>query len=95
MLFYLLIYAWSGLLNLLGAGLPHDGYWNPYQQMVGLGNLMYGCAGLFIAYRLARRLTSANAALAAVVSVCSGGFLIWYLTIGSAVEDYYEGVLRD
>ena len=79
--FYALLYAWFGLLNLLGADLPHDGYWNPYQQMVGLATLLYGYAGLFIAYRLARHMTGAGTALAAGVSICCGGFLIWYLTI--------------
>ena len=79
--FYLLVYTCFGVLNLLGANLPHDGYWNPYQQMVGLATLTYGCAGLFIAYRLARHLTGAATALVAVVSMCCGGFLVWYLTI--------------
>lgn len=79
--FYFAVHEWFGVLNLLGADLPRDGYWNPYQQAVGLASLLYGCAGLFLAYRLARRLSGRGAAAAATVSVCGGGFLIWYLTI--------------
>ncbi|NKB88944.1 MAG: hypothetical protein GKS06_12065 [Acidobacteria bacterium] len=77
--FYLAAHLWFGILNLLGGEFARAGFGNPYQQAVGLGTLTYGCAGLYLSYRAARAAVGSGYALAATITVCSGGFLLWYL----------------
>ena len=70
---------------MVGIHVVRDGYTNPYQIAVGLGTLVYGCAGLVLTYRIVREYVSDWVAVAATVSVCAGSFLIWYLTIENSM----------
>lgn len=79
--FFLAAHAWLHLLNLLGASYPVDGFFNPYQRAVGVGSLVYGTLGLLLIDRTVRRYFSGGVATLATVSVCIGGFAVWYLAM--------------
>ena len=79
--FFAAAHGWLGLLDALGADYPRDGFFNPYQRAVGLGSFLYGCLGLLLAYDLSRRRFGAGLAAAAVILVCLGSFLAWYLAV--------------
>ena len=83
--FFLACHWWLGLLGFVGIQLARDGYTNPYQMAVGLGSLVYGCAGLVLVYRMVREYVSDWLAVTATVSVCAGSFLMWYLTVENSM----------
>ena len=57
-----------------------DGYSFLYQGVVLSGSILYGGAGVYLAYRAVVRFASERAALVAAVLVTLGGNLVYYLT---------------
>lgn len=82
--FYLAAHLWLAVATFFGADARLDGYGPPYQIAVGLGTVAYAIAGLALAFRAARDWFAPGTALGAVVGVCAGSFLIWYLTIDAS-----------
>lgn len=79
--FYLAAHAWLAVLSLLAGGVRLDGYGPPYQIAVAFGTLVYGFAGLVLAWRVACDYFRRSIAFAAAATVCAGSFLLWYLTL--------------
>jgi hypothetical protein len=78
--FFLLAHLLAHLFNLLGAGIPTNGYGYLYQALVLSGSILYGGAGLLLTYRFASRLVTAQAALVGTVLVALAGNLVYYMT---------------
>lgn len=76
--FYLLVHLAALFLKSLGAAIDTSGYSTLYQLAFCLGSIAYGCAGLLIAAKLARRYASETAALAAVISIFLASNLVYY-----------------
>lgn len=83
---YLVSHLWLGLLNLLGADYPRDGYFNPYQRAIGLASLVYGFAGLVLCYRLACRYFSRWLSLVGMLLTAVGSFLAWQLIVDASMS---------
>lgn len=58
-----------------------DGYGAVYQLMAGLGSLVYGCLGVYLAYLVARRYFRREAALVAALTSWLATPLVYYMTI--------------
>lgn len=56
--FFLLGHGIASLLNLIGFAVPLDGYSKPYTHAVGIGNIFYACAGLYLTYLFVSKYTS-------------------------------------
>lgn len=67
--FFLLAHGFVRVLSPLGVSIPADGYSWPYRWLCGAGTAFYAFMGLVLAYRVARRLSSAAAAFVATVAI--------------------------
>ncbi len=83
--FHAATHAWLGVLNLLGAGYERDGYAMPYQVAVGVGTVLYGFVAFVLIARVLRCYFSPQLALATVLALCGGTFLLWYLAVESSM----------
>jgi hypothetical protein len=63
----------------VGLPLAADGYSDVYQIFIAMGSMVYGFIGLLLSYRLARRYTSAAAALVATLLIWLAGNAICYM----------------
>jgi hypothetical protein len=84
--FFLLAHFWLGLLNLLGADYPRDGYWNPYQRAIGLGTLTYGFAAMVMTWHLLRRHFDGPSSGVAAVTILLSTPVVWYLAVDSSMS---------
>lgn len=84
--FFLFAHGWLGLLNLLGADYPRDGYWNPYQRAIGLGTLAYGFAALVMIGNLLRRHFDGPSSLVAAITILLATPVVWYLAVDSSMS---------
>jgi len=82
--FFLAGHLWLGVLNLLGGEHLRNGFANPYQMAVGLGTLVYGFAGMLLAFRIARDYYPRRLAAAATMFVTAASFIVWYLAVESS-----------
>ena len=83
--FFLLAHAWLWVLNLFGADFARAGYFNAYQQAIGLGTLVYGFTGLLLIIRVLQDYFRRSVAVGATIVVFSGSFLIWYLAVEASM----------
>ena len=84
--FFLLAHGWLGLLNLLGAEYPRDGYWNPYQRAIGLGTFAYGFAAFVMIGNLLRRHFDGVSSVVAATTVLLATPVVWYLAVDSSMS---------
>jgi hypothetical protein len=77
-------HLWLGVLNLLGGEHLRNGFSNPYQMAAGLGTLVYGFAGMLLAFRIARDYYPRRLAAAATMFVTAASFIVWYLAVESS-----------
>jgi hypothetical protein len=83
--FYVLGHLWLKLLNLFGGSYSVDGFTNPYQRAIGIGTLVYGCAGLVMVWRIARDYFDEWIATMATIGVAAGTFFVWYITVENSM----------
>jgi hypothetical protein len=83
--FFLLCHVWLWVMNLMGGTFALDGYINPYQRAVGVGSLVYGCAGLVLAYKAVARDFPRWLAATATLAICCGAFYVWYVTVENSM----------
>jgi hypothetical protein len=79
--FFLLADAGVHAANLLGAGIPADGFSRPYITAVCYASALYGLLGLLLCRRLARRYATGAAATLATVVVWLATPLVFYMFI--------------
>ncbi|MBI4067663.1 hypothetical protein HY407_04720 [Candidatus Gottesmanbacteria bacterium] len=73
----------DGLAKLLVAtGLPiqTDGYSPPYEIIVGIGNILYGYAGIYLLYKWLRNYFSQNISFISTLSIYLSTNLIFYIS---------------
>ena len=83
--FFLAVHLWLGVLNAFGAEYARDGYFNPYQQGIGLGTLIYGFIAIVLIYRLLGQYFSRRLAALATLAITCGSFVIWYLVADNSM----------
>lgn len=69
------------LARWLGADVPRDGYAWPYVWAICLASLLYGTAGLFLSYRLAREFCGRGSAQLSVMGIWFASPVVFYLYI--------------
>lgn len=79
--FFLLADALVHAANLLGAGIPADGFSAPYTRAVAYASALYGFLGLLLSYRLARGLASQRGAALASATIWLATPLVWYMYV--------------
>ena len=79
--FFVAGHLWLGILNLLGSDYVRDGYFNPYQRAIGLRTLVYGFIGLILIHAFVKRYFSDRIALASLLILCFGSFVVWYVAV--------------
>ena len=84
--FYLMADVGVLVARSLGATVPRDGYSWPYVWAVSLGSLLWGTAGLFLAYRLCRAYASRSASTWGVVAIWLASPVVFYLYITPAMS---------
>ncbi len=67
--------------NAFGAGIPADGYSQPYITAICLTSYLYGCAGLLLCFLLARRLFGSRLSAVVVATVWFATPVIFYTVI--------------
>jgi len=67
------------VLHARGRDVALDGTSFPYRQAVCVAGLVWGLAGLFFCFRLARTIVPAGLAGFATITVATGSFILWYL----------------
>jgi hypothetical protein len=67
------------LARLAGVTVAADGTSAPYRQAVRLAGLLYGLAGLWCCYVIARTRFGARVSIVSVVAVAAGSFVLWSL----------------
>jgi hypothetical protein len=82
--FYIACHLWLGLLNLLGGEHLRNGFANPYQMAAGLGTLVYGFAGMLLAFHIACDYYRRRVAAAATMFITAASFIVWYLAVESS-----------
>lgn len=87
--FFAAAHVWIMLMGAAGLEVSPDGFWNPYQQAVGLGTLLLGWIGLVLLYRLLRRYYSEWTSVACTWAFTLGTFVLYYLTVEAT---YAHGV---
>jgi len=83
--FYVLAHLWLKLLNLFGGAYSIDGFTNPYQKAIGIGTLVYGCAGLVMVWRMVRDYFDDGLATVATIGIAAGTFFVWYITVENSM----------
>ncbi len=73
----------------MGSEYVRDGFGNPHQRALGLGTLVYGFAGLVLIYRFVGRYFSDRIALASLLILFFGSFVVWYVAVDAS---YSHGV---
>ena len=84
--FFVAGHLWLGLLNLVGAAYPRNGFFNPYQRAVGLGSLVYGFVALWLIYKMLSQYFSRRLAAAATLAISCGSFIVWYLVVDNSMS---------
>lgn len=84
--FFFLAHLWLGVVNLLGADYPRNGFFNPYQRAVGIGSLVYGGIALALIYKLLCGYFTRRLAAAATIAVTLGSFIVWYLVVDNSMS---------
>lgn len=84
--FFVVAHLTIGVWNLAGAGLPADGFANPYQRAIGLGTLAYGFIALVLIYRLLSHYFSRRLAALSTLAIACGSFILWYLVVDNSMS---------
>ncbi len=77
--FFLAAHGLVLILNGLGLNIPADGYSLPYRWLCALGTALYAFIGLFLAYHVAKRLTSPLTAMVATMGIWFASSLPVYM----------------
>ena len=79
--FFLAAHLLAMLFAALGFEVATDGYGAIYQVSVLAGSIVYGGLGAWLCFRVALRIASREAALAATLLIILAGNLVYYLTV--------------
>jgi MFS family permease len=77
--FFLLAHVLALLGSRIGLPVHPDGYGYLYQAAISIGSIVYGSAGLFLAYRCARSMFSTQSLLTALVLLWLGSNVPYYM----------------